>query len=369
MSNRFTAMDLAAANKECSSRDKIYFDDCPRCEMRLGIHCRLCEIAVTGCVAADSIVSSLGFWAGTKTLWFGNLITIRLASGKQLTGTPDHHVLTDRGWVALEFLCRGDHVITTPFVNNDLIVSDKKPYVEARPTKISEVYDALPDSLKSQRIHGLGVDFDSKFISYPNINVVDAYSLLGDRIEAFLNKPALYLSLASTDTLREIALLALRDPLLKLCATHAATASSIGGGNLTTTSNTIEIEVSDSLSILHSTNLDPSSDESRTNTCPCYFESLTQRPLGFAFSVSTDEIININIVPKVPTGHVVYDLSAEEGWYSVNEVIVHNCFCTETDRFGKNEAIKRLIDRLGLDAAKAKLQKNGFWTPPDAGTE
>lgn len=54
MSNRFTAMDLAAANKECSSRDKIYFDDCPRCEMRLGIHCRLCEIAVTGCFCTET---------------------------------------------------------------------------------------------------------------------------------------------------------------------------------------------------------------------------------------------------------------------------------------------------------------------------
>lgn len=48
------------------------------------------------------------------------------------------------------------------------------------------------------------------------------------------------------------------------------------------------------------------------------------------------------------------------------KIQVTGCFCTEEDRFGSSEAIKRLIDRIGFDSAKEKLQKAGFWVPPGA---
>lgn len=42
------------------------------------------------------------------------------------------------------------------------------------------------------------------------------------------------------------------------------------------------------------------------------------------------------------------------------------CFCTEEDRFGSSEAIKRIIDQLGFETAKQKLLSKGFWVPPGA---
>src|SRR3990167_2134573 len=44
-------------------------------------------------------------------LYSGQLIKIRTASGYLLSGTPNHPVLTDRGWVPLALLDEGDYVM------------------------------------------------------------------------------------------------------------------------------------------------------------------------------------------------------------------------------------------------------------------
>ncbi len=46
------------------------------------------------------------------------------------------------------------------------------------------------------------------------------------------------------------------------------------------------------------------------------------------------------------------------------KIQVTGCFCSDEDRFGKNEAVQKLIDRMGFEEAKAKLMRNGIWVPP-----
>jgi len=46
--------------------------------------------------------------------WYaGKMVEIRTASGHFLAGTPNHPILTDRGWVPLGFLHVGDHVVSS----------------------------------------------------------------------------------------------------------------------------------------------------------------------------------------------------------------------------------------------------------------
>lgn len=56
-------MEINDANKECSAnvipgtqgrgREQIRFTDCPRCRMRVGLHCLNCKIQVTGCLCTE----------------------------------------------------------------------------------------------------------------------------------------------------------------------------------------------------------------------------------------------------------------------------------------------------------------------------
>ncbi len=77
----------------------------------------------------DEIDPSDGFWVHgvdgdlrpvvrQVTHWVDNgvrdTVTLTLANGMTLTGTPDHPVLTERGWIGLAELTADDHVATAP---------------------------------------------------------------------------------------------------------------------------------------------------------------------------------------------------------------------------------------------------------------
>ena len=66
-----------------------------------------------GCLSGDVVVSSTTPVTGCSKRWFkGDVVVIRTASGRHLTCTPNHPVLTDRGWVPAGQLDERHHVIS-----------------------------------------------------------------------------------------------------------------------------------------------------------------------------------------------------------------------------------------------------------------
>lgn len=51
--DRYVAMDQAAANSECSRRHAQVLVDCPKCDGRVALHCESCKIQVTGCICTE----------------------------------------------------------------------------------------------------------------------------------------------------------------------------------------------------------------------------------------------------------------------------------------------------------------------------
>ena len=45
------------------------------------------------------------------------------------------------------------------------------------------------------------------------------------------------------------------------------------------------------------------------------------------------------------------------------KIQVTGCFCTEIERFGNDEALKRMIERIGEEEAYVRARKLGIWTP------
>ena len=88
----------------------------------------------------------------------GPLVTIRTATGNELTGTPNHPILTDYGWVALGLLNEGDYVISRAVVE-EVGVGD--PDVQNQPAPIAEVARALTlaNGSDTERVMGLDMDF------------------------------------------------------------------------------------------------------------------------------------------------------------------------------------------------------------------
>jgi hypothetical protein len=64
------------------------------------------------CLLPGTVVEGPAPTGRTRSEYTGDVVSITTASGKDLTGTPDHTVLTPQGWVALKDLRPGDEVIS-----------------------------------------------------------------------------------------------------------------------------------------------------------------------------------------------------------------------------------------------------------------
>lgn len=53
MPDRFMSMDVTDANAECRTRGDYEFTNCPKCKLRVGLHCSTCKIQVTGCLCTE----------------------------------------------------------------------------------------------------------------------------------------------------------------------------------------------------------------------------------------------------------------------------------------------------------------------------
>ena len=95
------------------------------------------------CFPGDSkIPFAYGAIKAFRRWYAGELTEIICASGKSLRGTPNHPILTDKGWVALGALKKGDYVIE---ITDQLIKPTEENQNHAIPT-IAEIFGTLQEN-------------------------------------------------------------------------------------------------------------------------------------------------------------------------------------------------------------------------------
>lgn len=94
-----------------------------------------------GCFIAGTEVSGPPATASFVRPYQGEGVEIRTDSGKVLTGTPNHPILTPRGWVPMGELCEGDEVVVAADGERALEVDDQAYQV---PALIEDVCATLP---------------------------------------------------------------------------------------------------------------------------------------------------------------------------------------------------------------------------------
>lgn len=99
-------------------------------------------IARTECLTGDVPVSSARAVAAHKRWYRGEVVEIVTESGRKLTGTPNHPMLTQRGWVALGELSEGDYLVCDSRNVEELRAAGDKD-VATPPAAISELFDSL----------------------------------------------------------------------------------------------------------------------------------------------------------------------------------------------------------------------------------
>lgn len=329
------------------------------------------------CVVPGTRVSGPPAEVGMRRRYEGEIITLVTASGNELTITPNHPVLTDRGWVAPRFLQEGDNLVSGPRVNRSV---SGGPYEDHGPSRIEDVVSALrmvrtavrrSMPVTAEQFHGDG--FDSE------VDVVAVNDLFGGEFDSAFSEPIPELKFKVTSrvgsgeglSVDRLGLMQLgrsrpfgsapgvlgeRGLGLSLCGRHASSAVESGFGSVTRANSGLLYPSADHgagnsegfgnsvfgfthavpldgigvdgdaflAKVRVSRKFDPAVAEGDPKALAIHTKFGSDLLERFAGTVEFDRLVEKRV--SVYHGDVL-NLSTTEGWYSANNITVSNCDC------------------------------------------
>jgi hypothetical protein len=334
------------------------------------------------CLAEGTLVSGQNASAALKSRYSGQLVTITLLSGKRLTVTPKHGILTTQGFAQAKTIKNGDYLVGT--LGSQVLPGatplSTKGHIDNSPAPVQEVFSSFLIAGSPGRVvmpGAIDLNGDERFLD-GNVEIVGANCFLRDELDAPLRKPDTQNKIGTTSQLKSqfvrfcalrqaawrMLLAAYRDMRsgnygllfgpahlgvaqsqgLSLCAQdlpgfddlllempmwnseffghrkHGCTRGIFpnGGAHIA-----VEPLTEQSLGLGHgswpaASRAKPSSDGFLTN--PELFSDLQRRFPGL---IEADRVINVDVQGNVRSH--IYDLSTNCRWYIADGIVTHNC--------------------------------------------
>lgn len=136
------------------------------------------------CVTGDTKIRAPGATRAMRMRYRGSIVHLTLADGRRLSVTPNHVLLTDRGWMNAESIRKGDNVVDCAAVERDV---DGAPDADQSEATAADIFAALAESggvtaagvpVAAEDFHGDGRFADG------DVDIVSADGLLSDALEA-----------------------------------------------------------------------------------------------------------------------------------------------------------------------------------------
>jgi hypothetical protein len=277
------------------------------------------------CVLPGTRVRATDATAVIRANYSGDVFEITTEHGRRLTVTPNHIMLTSRGWVAAKFLLKTDRILSYGG-RDEVKVGDVDPDDQNRPSTIEEVFTAAREAsrvtARSMPVAPEDLKGDGA-VSQGNVDVVTADSLLGDELGSSIpqtfENPGLEMRGSGTSQL--IVESDLRSVLLGLTLASDGVLSSsralralLGG----------ELSHAEYASFATSTTYNARLQQAAFNDTSIHQKLDGELLLSLAREISLDHISNIKRFSY--SGHV-YDISTTNTSYITNGLITSNCSC------------------------------------------
>jgi 8-oxo-dGTP pyrophosphatase MutT (NUDIX family) len=303
------------------------------------------------CFPEGTQVQSADTELGYKRWYDGELVEIVTADGRTLSGTPNHPVLTCAGWKPLGLLQEGDHLICGSFEQSATV----DPYVQAVPTGIEKVFNALANVGPAVRHSVLPVDFHGDGAGDGEVQIVGADRELPPYGNATSGKPLRKFVLSGADMGHE-AFAGLRhaggfllgpapsaagglggcEHGVSLNFGHGGPAASVGVGDYEAAGNASGLGhgaalfgghagVGESLGFADSPDRHAVLPHDGLDEVGGASDVAGERLGALPVDVALDEVLDVHRRPW--SGHV-YNLQTASGWYVANGILVHNCHCS-----------------------------------------
>jgi len=131
---------------------------------------------IARCLPGETLVSGAVVRAAFRRWYEGAMVEVVTESGSKLTATPNHPMLTRRGWIRQGSIVKGDYLVSHRRQQDSCSPGNED--VARRPTTIAEIFDAVSAvGIRERRIagqpdfHGDGIEGDVD-IARPNGELV-----------------------------------------------------------------------------------------------------------------------------------------------------------------------------------------------------
>ena len=278
------------------------------------------------CVPGWTVVSGPPANAVSERWWEGQIVVIDTAGGRHLAITPDHLVLTGRGWIAADEVTMGDDLVGSPLGEGE--TSSVEPNDAQRPAAIAEIARSASESLSVSAIAmpATSEDLDRQGRA-GEVDVVGPARLLRRDGEAasleHLEAPAL-IGVQSPSTLHRES-----DPGPVLGSVASPLHGAVGSFRPRSPLLWRPLPRHEPVGGSSPPTLDPMLPQDTPDDVTGDPGLLRKSVLRYAGEVSPDHVVGIRREPFL--GHV-YNLETVGGWYVAGGLIVHNCRCTALHR-------------------------------------
>lgn len=284
-----------------------------------------------------------------KHKYKGELVTVKSAAGVNFTCTPNHPILTTKGWVAAGKLHQGDNLVVTQ-VGRGAPAPRVKPDINHSFPSFRALHKFL-NMVFTQRATGLSVDFHGD-VATANVEVVSKERFLGSNVNPRCNKPIDEIGFKNSDSFVSgkchfmPRLRGINISLFSLVRSACKSLSFFLRGLRHSKEHRFRAIARNDVSIA----------KYSINNLPATTEIRSELLNGLSGKVFIDHVISIDV--KAGSTHV-YNLQTQNGYYFVNTIIpqskqmcnnimaiAKNCRCTlitmltgipEIDEEGSND--------------------------------
>jgi len=277
------------------------------------------------CLPGNTLVTASSRITGaTSRVYNGDLVSIRTLTGKLLTATPNHPVLTNQGWVPAGVVQVGEQVVTSSWSQRVRGVDNNHQHMPATVKQVAEAFLRSGQVLSAEvpvaaeDFHGDGAGSE--------ICIVGAYRRLPTPYNATVVHKCGHQVFQRRDVTRlGFAPLGRRNALFvgKRHSAHRRMRSAnqplalLGAGPGHT-----QVHAGASAPWLNAVLHEPKPYHWSADA-----EGFAQRLLTLSSDIALDEVVHV----EVATANThVYNLETESGWYIANGIVTHNCRCTHT---------------------------------------
>lgn len=279
------------------------------------------------CFPSDSVISAAGVSQYFKRWFEGEFIVIRVPGVDYFAVTPNHPVLTRRGWMAARLVQVGDEVAQCTLPDAFSLLNPDNNYVEASVEQIARSL-LVSGGVLTEGVPSSSIAFHGDGQAKGKIDIIRAArSLMGDRFTGYgdADKQIKYTRLAGRHPQRVPFALNGAAAQLIHASRHTANGVMSGGGSRGSQfgGHLLSPEGGGLTTItLAKPELLPMSQNSRTG----YSNPVRDCQQALAGQMRLVKVFEVNV--RKFSGHV-FNLETQNGFYSCNSIVTHNCDCTE----------------------------------------